>query len=166
MNYGVYLSWLSCLTNRFNGRRFAPPLIATACVPGMHHNREVKVLSGPRQVGTRIRRQLRRREASWGGSWRRSPGSRNTNRIRPQRQGESARDDEARYLSGRRLGQCGGRGTKVLVLTRGGLPACPLGLPARQRVGMREQESAEVVVGPLARAEGPNESFGRSPEAR
>jgi hypothetical protein len=96
----------------------------------------------------------------------RSLGSRNTNRIRPQRRGEPARHGEARNLSRRRLGKCGGREAKVMALTRGGLPLCRRGLRARQRARKGRQKSAEVVVARPAPSEGPNRVLGGSPETR
>ena len=81
-------------------------------------------------------------------------GPRNTNHIRPQYLGESARDDEAPYLSGRCLGKCGGREEKVMGLTRGGLSLCSKELCDRQRSEKERQKSAEAIVAARTAAKG------------
>ena len=66
-------------------------------MPGMHHHREVKVFYGPRQRGTGIPRQLRRREAGGKEAAGRILGSMNTNHIRLQYLDELARHGEVRF---------------------------------------------------------------------
>jgi len=113
-------------------------------------------------VVTLSRRQLRRREAWWGGSPRRNPAPRYTNRIRGgtvrvSRQG-TAKPDATEGPS--RI--CGGRRGRVVVLIRGGLLQVGVGMarPTAGAVtrGLMRQESAEALV-PAGRAvagKGPN----------
>ena len=58
---------------------------APFCVPGMALMLEVRVLFVALVAGSDSRRQLRRREAGWGGSWRQSAGPTYRNRIRGRR---------------------------------------------------------------------------------
>lgn len=74
-------------------------------------------------TGTPSQRQLRRREASWGGSRRQILGPRNTKFIRRRAGGERASDLEARKSSGPACRRWNGREVKVTCLTPGALTA-------------------------------------------
>ena len=98
----------------------------------MHQHHEVKVLFGPRQEGTKIPWQLRRREAGWEGSW--------WENLRLEEHESHQASVLGRVGTVRRSpipclestsSKCGEREEKVMVLTRGDLRRCPQGLTAR-----------------------------------
>ena len=99
-------------------------------------------------TGTDSGRQLRRREAGWGGSWKQSSELTNRNRI-PGRCGgvTRPRTGNPKSQSDTRIGKSGGDRAKDQRLTLGDLflsPAIRVG--RRQRGPMDGEKSAEAIV--------------------
>ena len=125
----------------------------------MNIDLEVRVLRGP---GRRDRREAqgRNREGASEGSVKRNREPTNRNRIRGAAdQGELTATSEA-LAAKERWRKSGGCAVKANSLTQGDLA---LRLKGR-RLRRRSEKSAEVVVGRLRVAEGPNVRKGRRPQ--
>ena len=99
-------------------------------------------------TGTDSGRQLRRREAGWGGSWKQSSELTNRNRIRGRCGGVTRPwTGKPNSHSDTRIGKSGGDRAKDQRLTLGDLFVSPaIGVGRRQRRPMDGEKSAEAII--------------------